>query len=181
MDVRKQQMQLQLQLQPQRRQNRTGFETLLDQSTAAATAVDGVGHPQHNRHDRRPSPTAYQSGPGAAADGVTNGGDGVRTTTAAYSPVAVTSPTSPSQLSLPSPYYDRNPIIIGFPPHRRQHHYQQYSPKSPGTTVPLANVQNVVGDQDIDNNCNMNTSKVREFFIVFLIQIIDDCITYMLY
>lgn len=150
MNVKKQQMQLQLQLQPQRRQNRTGFESLLDQPSAA-TSVDGVGCPQnhvvllHHHYEHRAGSTAAQSGSGAAVDS----GDVDAET--AYSPVPVATPTSPSQLSLPSPYYDRNPII-GFQSHHRQQQHHQYSPKSPITVVPLANVQNVVGDQDTGNH-----------------------------
>lgn len=169
MDVRKQQMQLQLQPQPQRRQDRTGFETMLDQSTVVA-AADGVCRPQHHavhhRYDHHAAPSACQSDPSALADGSTNDGNGVRTTPAAYSPVAVTTPTSPSQLSLPSPYYDRNPIVIGFPQHHRNQQYQQYSPKS---NAPLANVQNMVGDQGSDHNYNGNTSKVRYFFFLIIL------------
>lgn len=83
------------------------------------------------------------------------------------SPTAATTPLPTSPLSLPSPYYDRNPII-GFPLHNH-HHQHHHSSKSPVTattaaaTVPLANVQNVVHagiDQDHHDHY-ANNSKVR--------------------
>lgn len=77
----------------------------------------------------------------------------------------LTTPTSPSQLSLPSPYYDRNPVV-GFPLHHQLRHYGQHGAKSPvpvaPATVPLANVQNVVypGDQDHNDHHLANNTKV---------------------
>lgn len=162
MNVKKQQMQLQL--QPQRRHNRTGFETLLDRTAADETAVSpppgaswspvdaGRYRHHHRHHDHQlPGPDTENDAPSA------NPSDGRRSP---FTVPAVTTPPPPSPLSLPSPYYDRNPII-GFPLH--QHHH---APKSPTVTtaaaaVPLANVQNVVragADQDPHNDHYANNN-----------------------
>lgn len=166
MNVKKQQMQLQL--QPQRRHNRTGFETLLlqdrtaDESAAVSpppgapwSPADAGRYRHHRRHDH------LLQGPNSE-DSATPP-DGAGHCSRSTEP-AVTTPPPPSPLSLPSPYYDRNPII-GFPLH--QHHH---SPKSPTTataaaaaTIPLANVQNVVytsTEQDLQGDHHANNSKV---------------------
>ncbi|XP_022169027.1 uncharacterized protein LOC111032870 isoform X2 [Myzus persicae] len=183
MNVKKQQMQLQLQLQqPQRRHDRTGFEALLDQPVPVAETsppggtspwstgvTDTVGRYDHPHHRRGPPAT------GAGLSGVlsdltgspTEADDATASATAARpgrpQDEAVTTPPPPSPaLSLPSPYYDRNPVI-GFPVHHHHHHH--HVPKSPPpitATVPLGNVQNVVhatGDQDYNDLHYANSSK----------------------
>jgi hypothetical protein len=73
-------------------------------------------------------------------------------------------------LQLPSPYYDRNPVI-SFPVHHHHHHRHHHrgtkSPPPPSTNatataIPLANVQNVAyatGDQHHRDHY-ANSSKV---------------------
>ncbi|XP_025197472.1 mediator of RNA polymerase II transcription subunit 12 [Melanaphis sacchari] len=184
MNVKKQQMQLQLQLQqPQRRHDRTGFETLLDQPMpvaetsppggtlpwSTAVASDTASRYDHPLGRRGPPATiaglsdvsSDHTGSPAEAD------DATAAVTAARpgrpQDQAVTTPPPPSPLQLPSPYYDRNPVI-GFPVHHHHHHHHHLVPKSPTnatTSVPLANVQNVgyaTGDQD-HNDHYANRSK----------------------
>lgn len=162
MNVKKQQMRLQLQQQqpPQTRHNRTGFETLLDQSAAERRADacpapilsrGGVSWSPDGRHqlrhaDHRPHASQQQSpAAGRSAAGV----DAVATVGSPAASVA-------SPLSLPSPYYDRNPVVA-FPFH---------GPKSPPATVgsvPLANVQNVAyADQDPVDDHYAISSKVSQ-------------------
>lgn len=187
-------MQLQLQ-QPQRRHDRTGFEALLDQpapvaetsppggpsspwSTAAFT--DTAGRYDHHLHRRRGAP-ATGVGLSDVHTGSPTEADDATAAAAAARPgrpqdEAVTTPPPPSPLSLPSPYYDRNP---GFPVHHHHHHHHQHhvskSPPPPITataTVPLANVQNVVyactGDQDHKNDYYANGSKVSVRLFVYI-------------
>ncbi|XP_027841989.2 uncharacterized protein LOC114123280 [Aphis gossypii] len=169
MNVKKQQMQLQLQLQPpQRRHDRTGFEALLDQPMPVAetsppggtlpwsTGVTGDTAGRYNhQHHRQGPPAATGAGPqsDAPSDHIgspTEADDATAAVTAARpgrpQDQAVTTPPPPSPLQLPSPYYDRNPVI-GFPvQHHHHHHHHHRVPKSPTNStaaVPLANVQNV--------------------------------------
>lgn len=159
MNVKKQQMQLQLQ-QPQRRHDRTGFEALLDQPAPVAETSDRYDH--SHRHRRPPATGAGLSdaAPSGFTGSPTEADDATSAATAARpgrpQDEAVTTPPPPSPLSLPSPYYDRNP---GFPVHHHHHrHRHHHVPKTPPpitATVPLGNVQNVVystGDQDHNAN-----------------------------
>uniref|UniRef100_A0A2S2QL91 Uncharacterized protein n=1 Tax=Sipha flava TaxID=143950 RepID=A0A2S2QL91_9HEMI len=116
-------------------------------------------HVHYHQHDRPNGSAAEPENgwPGKPTDAATpndigfvDGDGGISPTATA----AATSPPPPSPLSLPSPYYDRNPIV-GFPLHNH-HHQHHHSSKSPVTAAaaaaaPLANVQNVVhagADQD---------------------------------
>ncbi|KAL4126898.1 hypothetical protein QTP88_011098 [Uroleucon formosanum] len=184
MNVKKQQMQLQLQ-QPQRRHDRTGFEALLDRPVPVAetsppggtspwsTGVTDTAGRYDQPHHHRWGPSATGAGlsdvPSNVTGSPTEADDATVATTAARpghpQDEAVTTPPSPSPLSLPSPYYDRNPVI-GFPVHHHHHHHHHHVPKSPPpitTTVPLGNVQNVVyatGDQQDHNDLHhANSSK----------------------
>ncbi|XP_015373412.1 PREDICTED: ubiquitin carboxyl-terminal hydrolase 36 [Diuraphis noxia] len=184
MNVKKQQMQLQLQLQqPQRRHDRTGFEALLDQpvpvtetspssggtSPWSTGVTDMAGRYDHPHHRLGPSTTGagrsdvlqdLTSSP-TEADDATVAANAARP--GCPQDEAVTTPPPPSPLSLPSPYYDRNPVI-GFPVYHHHHHHH-HVPKSPPpitATVPLGNVQNVVyatGDQDHNDLLYANSSK----------------------
>jgi len=185
MNVKKQQMQLQLQLQqPQRRHDRTGFEALLDQpvpvsetsppggtspwSTGVTDTASRYDHPHHRRGP--PATAAGRSDVSSNVTGSPTEADDATVAATAARPgrpqdEAVTTPPPPSPLSLPSPYYDRNPVI-GFPVHHHHHHHH-HVPKSPPpitATVPLGNVQNVVhatGDhQDHNDLHHANSSKV---------------------
>lgn len=134
-------------------------------------------HIHHNHHD-------HQSGPAAEPE---NGRWPTRKSSDAATPdgigfvdgdatAAATTPPPPSPLSLPSPYYDRNPIV-GFPQHNH-HHQHHHAPKSP-VTVPLANVQNVVhagADQDHHDHY-ANNSKVRSrlYFAINRLDVILNC------
>lgn len=178
-------MQLQLQ-QPQRRHDRTGFEALLDRPVPVAetsppggtspwsTGVTDTAGRYDQPHHHRWGPSATGAGlsdvPSNVTGSPTEADDATVATTAARpghpQDEAVTTPPSPSPLSLPSPYYDRNPVI-GFPVHHHHHHHHHHVPKSPPpitTTVPLGNVQNVVyatGDQQDHNDLHhANSSKV---------------------
>lgn len=175
MNVKKQQMQLQL--QPQRRHNRTGFETLLDRAAAADetavlpppgaswSPVDAGRYRQHRCHDHLlPGPDSENTSSATAG----NPSDGRNSPS---TEPAVTTPPPPSPLSLPSPYYDRNPII-GFPLY--QHHHASKSPTvATATFVPLTNVQNVVyadadhQDSHNDQHAN-NNSKVSLYTMLSL-------------
>ncbi|XP_026821473.1 uncharacterized protein LOC113559890 isoform X2 [Rhopalosiphum maidis] len=177
MNVKKQQMQLQLQLQqPQRRHDRTGFEAPLDQPMPVAetsppggalpwsTAVTGDTAGRYDHPHRRRGPPVAGAVPSDAPSDHTGSPTEADDATAAVPAArpgrpqdrAVTTPPPPSPLQLPSPYYDRNPVI-GFPVHHHHHHHHRHGSKSPPspstnatTTVPLANVQNVgyaTGDQ----------------------------------
>lgn len=132
MDVKKQQMQLQLQQEPQR----PGFGTIVRDRPAQQLS--------NHSHQYRQGATGLSA-------------QSPETTAADRESVPV-SPGPASPLSLPSPYYDRNPVV-GFPPHHHHHHHHQYHnapPKSPAAAaaVPLANVQNVV-DQDSNSNVSV--------------------------
>lgn len=185
-------MHLQLQQHsPQHRQNRTGFESLLEQCVAPgqvsetatspdATDADRRYHHHHYDHQHRMQVQASAAASLADHGAISSvppdvGGCGVvqdidrsaksPTPSAGDAPpsrpsdIVCTDPTPTSPLSLPSPYYDRNPIV-GFPLHH--FHHVPKSPVSPTAVVPLANVQNVVyvaGDQDLQI---ANNSKVRD-------------------
>lgn len=197
MNVKKQQMQLQLQLQqPQRRHDRTGFEALLDQPMPVAetsppggtlpwsTAVTGDTAGRYNHPHHRQGPPATSAGltdsPSDHIGSPTEADDATVAVTAARpgrpQDQAVTTPPPPSPLQLPSPYYDRNPVI-GFPVHHHHHHHHHHVPKSPTNataTVPLANVQNVAyattGQDPQDRNDHYaNSSKVRKINIKIII------------
>lgn len=184
MNVKKQQMQLQLQ-QPQRRHDRTGFGALLDQpvsvsetsppggtspwSTGVTDTAGRYDHPHHNRGSDVPSDF---TGSPTEADDATVAATAARP--GRPQDEAVTTPPPPSPLSLPSPYYDRNPVI-GFPVHHHHHHHH-HVPKSPPpitATVPLGNVQNVVyatsDHQDHSDLHHANSSKVSFCELTFFV------------